>query len=216
MGDKDELVELCKIAQHLGGPQNLSAVGIGRYLRLCSPELVLMLVSEVEKLATERDDLRAEEATDLPPETGHAIPQWLRERFSAVEDEAMQMGGCAVFTQMRTSVQAYFEMLRSLERGKAGKQLFIIEQQRNLIASLREDLQQAIAIDCNDDVIDACAEVERTGTPGSVIRAMNDELVDLRKDAERFRFIAQDADSGMRRIYGDDWIAVVDAGGVQS
>lgn len=38
----------------------------------------------------------------------------------------------------------------------------------------------------------------------------------LRKDAERFRYIEQDADSGMRRIYGDDWIAVIDAGGVQS
>lgn len=38
----------------------------------------------------------------------------------------------------------------------------------------------------------------------------------LRKDAERFRFIEQDADSGMRRIYGDDWIAVIDAAGFQA
>lgn len=38
----------------------------------------------------------------------------------------------------------------------------------------------------------------------------------LRKDAERFRYIQQDADSGMRRIYGDDWIATIDAQGFQS
>jgi hypothetical protein len=56
----------------------------------------------------------------------------------------------------------------------------IIEQQKALIVSLRNDLQEAIAVDCDDDAKDACAEVERTGTPGSVIREMNDELVDLR------------------------------------
>jgi len=50
MTDKDELIELCKIAQHLGGPQNLSAVGIGRYLRLCSPEAVLAMFAENETL----------------------------------------------------------------------------------------------------------------------------------------------------------------------
>lgn len=43
---------------------------------------------------------------------GHAIPQWLRDHFSAIEDEAMKLGGCGVFTQMRTKVQAYFEMVR--------------------------------------------------------------------------------------------------------
>lgn len=41
------------------------------------------------------------------------------------------------------------------------------------------------------------------------------ENEELRKDAERFRFIERDADSGMRRIYGDDWIAVIDAAGFQ-
>jgi hypothetical protein len=56
----------------------------------------------------------------------------------------------------------------------------VVEQQKALIASLRNDLQEAIAIDCDDDAKDACAEVERTGTPGSVIREMNDELADLR------------------------------------
>lgn len=44
---------------------------------------------------------------------------------------------------------------------------------------------------------------------------LNAENEALRKDAERFRFIQHDADSGMRRIYGDDWLAVVDAGGFQ-
>lgn len=43
---------------------------------------------------------------------GHAIPQWLRNHFSWIEDDAMKLGGCGVFTQMRTKVQAYFEMVR--------------------------------------------------------------------------------------------------------
>lgn len=148
---------------------------------------------------------------DLSPETGHTIPQWLRDQFDAIELEVRKMGAEGVFTQMRTKVQAYFEMMRSVERGKAGRELHIITQQKNMIASLREDLQEAIAIDCNDDAIDACAEVERTGTPGDVIREMNDELACLRTDAERFQFIAQDAESSLERIYGDNWLAVVDA-----
>jgi hypothetical protein len=45
-----------------------------------------------------------------------------------------------------------------------------------------------------DDAVDACAEVERTGTPGSVIREMNDELVDLRaRMAERDALIQKAA-----------------------
>lgn len=91
-----------------------------------------------------------------------------------------------------------------------------VVQQAQMIEHLRGNLQEAIAMDCNDDVIEACAEVERSGIPGNVIREMNDELADLRRDAERFRFIEQDADSGMRRIYGDDWIAVIDAAGFQA
>lgn len=130
------------------------------------------------------EDLReilARPEVDMPLETGHAIPQWLRDQFDAIELEVRKMGAEGVFTQMRTKVQAYFEMMRSVERGKAGRDMHIIAQQKNLITSLRADLQEAIAIDCDDDAIDACAEVERTGTPGSVIREMNDELVDLRK-----------------------------------
>lgn len=36
------------------------------------------------------------------------------------------------------------------------------------------------------------------------------EVEQLRKDAERFRFIEQDASSGMSKIYGDDWLEVLD------
>lgn len=49
MTDQSELIELCKIAKFQGGPQNLSAVGIGRYLRLCSPEVVLMLLADAAR-----------------------------------------------------------------------------------------------------------------------------------------------------------------------
>ena len=37
------------------------------------------------------------------------------------------------------------------------------------------------------------------------------ECEELRKDAERFSYIERDADSGMSKIYGDDWVSVIDA-----
>lgn len=129
---------------------------------------------------------------DLPPEAGHAVPQWLRDRFDAIELETRKMGAEGVFTQMRTKVQAYFEMLRSVESGRAGRDLAIITQQKNLISSLRDDLQLAILIGCGEDVSDAIEEVERTGTPGDVIREMNDELVELRAGAEFRQWMPMD------------------------
>lgn len=62
-----------------------------------------------------------------------------------------------------------------------------IVQQRSLIESLRNDMLEAISIDCGDDAIAAMAEVERFGIPGDVIREMNDELVDLRAEIERLK-----------------------------
>lgn len=47
------------------------------------------------------------------------------------------------------------------------------------------------------------------------IAAVHRYIDEMRKDAERFRLIQQDADAGMRRIYGDDWLKVIDDGGVQ-
>lgn len=49
---------------------------------------------------------------DKPPAVRHnnVMPDWLKERFSEIEDDAMSLSGCAVFTQMRTKAQAYFEM----------------------------------------------------------------------------------------------------------
>ena len=41
-----------------------------------------------------------------------------------------------------------------------------------------------------------------------VLKAENESL---RKDAARFAYIEQDADSGMSKIYGDDWLAVIDS-----
>lgn len=160
---------------------------------------------------------KANTEVDSPPKTGHAIPQWLRDQFDAIELQVRKMGAEAVFTQMRTKVQAYFEMLRSIESARAGKDLAIITQQKNLIASLREDLREAIAIDCDDDAIEACAEVERDGTPGSVIREMNDELVDLRSEANRYQHIkATWHDGGLilrlhANVLPEDWDAAIDA-----
>jgi uncharacterized FlaG/YvyC family protein len=81
-----------------------------------------------------------------------------------------------LYTSTVTVERAELEQTKR-ERDKLAE---VVEQQKALIASLRNDMQEAIAIDCDDDAKDACAEVERTGTPGSVIREMNDELVDLR------------------------------------
>lgn len=47
--------------------------------------------------------------------------------------------------------------------------------------------------------------------PVKDVLGMLAEISDLSEDAERFRYIAGDADSGMSRIYGDDWIDVIDA-----
>ena len=49
---------------------------------------------------------------DRPPAVRHnnVMPDWLKERFSEIEDDAMSLSGCSVFTQMRTKAQVYFEM----------------------------------------------------------------------------------------------------------
>ncbi|GFM73796.1 hypothetical protein PSCICL_47880 [Pseudomonas cichorii] len=42
---------------------------------------------------------------------GHAIPQWLRDHFDAIEIAVMRgNSAAATFTDMRTKVQAYFDM----------------------------------------------------------------------------------------------------------
>ena len=42
-----------------------------------------------------------------------------------------------------------------------------------------------------DDAKDACAEIERAGAPGDVIREMNDELVDLRAQLDESNVVRQ-------------------------
>ena len=44
-----------------------------------------------------------------------------------------------------------------------------------------------------------------------VILEILEELESLKKDAARFRFIEQDASSGMSNIYGDEWVSVIDS-----
>lgn len=41
--------------------------------------------------------------------------------------------------------------------------------------------------------------------------SMKQEIEYLKKDAARFRFIEQDASSGMSNIYGDEWVSVIDS-----
>lgn len=60
------------------------------------------------------EDLRAMLAVSaVAPSARHAIPQWLRDQFDAIELAVMNGAKpAAVFTDMRTKVQAYFEMQR--------------------------------------------------------------------------------------------------------
>lgn len=54
------------------------------------------------------------------------------------------------------------------------------------VVPLYKHADPAEALNDLDDAKEACAEIEHTGTPGDVIREMNDELVDLRAQlAER-------------------------------
>ena len=41
--------------------------------------------------------------------------------------------------------------------------------------------------------------------------SMKQEIESLKRDAARFRFIEQDASSGMSYIYGDEWVSVIDS-----
>ena len=84
---------------------------------------------------------------DLPQETGHAIPQWIRKQFDAIELDARSMGAEAVFTQMRTKVQAYFEMKRTVERGKAGREMFMAGPARVIAAQLMLEALQNLEND---------------------------------------------------------------------
>ena len=43
------------------------------------------------------------------------------------------------------------------------------------------------------------------------VQVLAAEVAALRKDADRFIFIEQDASSGMSKIYGDDWVSVIDS-----
>lgn len=42
-------------------------------------------------------------------------------------------------------------------------------------------------------------------------KELKEQVASLKKDAERFWFIEQDASSGMSRIYGDEWVSVIDS-----
>ena len=43
------------------------------------------------------------------------------------------------------------------------------------------------------------------------VNRLKAEVESLKKDAARYRFIEQDASSGMSHIYGDEWVSVIDS-----
>ena len=72
-------------------------------------------------------------------------------------------------------------------------------------------------IDCpqSDDQLplllrDWNTRVDRSPSNNAERDKIKDEIETLRIDAARFQFIAQDAESSLERIYGDNWLGVVD------
>ena len=54
------------------------------------------------------------------------------------------------------------------------------------------------------------AEFHAAASPDAVLELIA-EVESLKKDAARYRFIEQDASSGMSHIYGDEWVSVIDS-----
>lgn len=91
---------------------------------------------------------------------------------------------------------------------------------------LNAENKQLILLECNGGtaqaVVNLLAERDRLRAEVADLRAgyeayervnaeLKAECEELRKDAERFSYIERDADSGMSKIYGDDWVSVIDA-----
>lgn len=92
---------------------------------------------------------------------------------------------CDTYQAMKIRAENEAETLKAENE----RLIAVVEQQNKQITELQYQLNAALVIDCQDDVIEAMAEVERTGSPGDIIREMNDEIVDLRTDAERYRWL---------------------------
>lgn len=63
---------------------------------------------------------------------------------------------------------------------------------------------EILEYDCK--VANSCVNAEKKES-----KRIIDENESLKKDAARFRFIEQDASSGMSNIYGDEWVSVIDS-----
>lgn len=130
---------------------------------------------------------------NLSKERMDHITRLVERGFPLKTDEVQDLHGmnyhlyclCDTYQAMKIRAENEAETLKA----ENGRLLATIEQQTFLIGNLRNDVREAIEIDCEQDAVDAIAEIERPGTPGSVIRDMNDELVDLRTDAERYRWL---------------------------
>lgn len=131
MTDRAELIELCKIAQHLGGPQNLSAVGIGRYLRLCSPEVVLALFEENEQFKTIAEQPASLNASPAAEYEG------LKRQFFALRNYALCKDKLAGY---------YSRELESMQRVDRSLSAGEIDAERNINEQLTNDLLCAEAL----------------------------------------------------------------------
>lgn len=63
------------------------------------------------------------------------------------------------------------------------------------------------------ELLDASLEMtpaQKITTLLGEVAKLKDQIETLKVDAGRFQFIAQDAESSLERIYGDNWLLVVD------
>lgn len=95
------------------------------------------------------------------------------------------------------SPAAVLELIAELEIIKSNNADMIL---RNKVLRERPDLKPD-RIACHSNVVSIQSDLLR----------LKQENESLKKDAARFRFIEQDASSGMSNIYGDEWVSVIDS-----
>lgn len=199
MNDHRELKRLAEAALNDNGDY----VALNDYGMAVPPAVVLDLIAEVEGLRSgwysdECDNLRfwPEELSESKQEVDRleAEVEALRKDRTDWQAECLKRG----FEYVRESDDHY--VLADIpEMAELLGLLLGVEVRSKDNDSYGETVSmlQDMA-DANSDAFHRAYELEK-------------ENESLKKDAARFRFIEQDASSGMSNIYGDEWVSVIDS-----